>query len=101
MKCSGSVFVCILLAALTLVAQERTPPRTAQPEVLSPEKFSETHGSLFDRPKSNEAAELTERLLASQPGADSARVERRNYIDEHIFGKLQRDGIPHAALSSD
>ena len=101
MKRSGSVLVCTVLAAMTLAAQGPTPPRAAQPEVLSPEKFSETHGSLFDRPKSNEAAELTDRLLGSQPDADPGRIEHRNYIDDHIFSKMERDGIPHAVLSSD
>ncbi len=101
MKRSGSVVACTLLAAVTLAAQGQTPPRAAQPEVLSPEKFSETHGSLFDPLKSNEAAALTERLLGSEPGAEPGRIERRNYIDEQIFGKMERDGIPHAPLSSD
>jgi hypothetical protein len=32
-----------------------------------------------------------------QPGA----VERRNYIDDFIFGKMSRDGVPHAPLSTD
>ncbi len=28
-------------------------------------------------------------------------VPRKNLIDEHIFGKMERDGVPHAALSTD
>ncbi len=34
-------------------------------------------------------------LLAAQP------VTRKNLIDEHIFGKMERDGIPHAPVTSD
>jgi len=101
MKRAGSVFVCVLLAALTLSAQDKGEPREARPEVLSPEKFSETHGSLFDRPKSNAAAELTDRLLGSEPGAGSGQVARRNFIDDYIFGKMERDGVPHAPPASD
>ncbi len=32
------------------------------------------------------------------PAAD---VPRKNLIDEHIFGKMARDGVPHAPLASD
>ena len=87
--------------SLMLSAQEQGEPREARPEVLSPEKFSETHGSLFDPPKSNEAAELTDRLLGSEPGAEPGLVQRRNFIDDHIFGKMERDGVPHAPPASD
>src|SRR5258708_17861880 len=31
------------------------------------------------------------------PGA----IARRNYIDEHIFGKMDRDRVPHAGLATD
>ena len=30
-----------------------------------------------------------------------AKVARRNFIDEHIFGKMERDGVPHAAMATD
>ncbi|HEX2521371.1 MAG TPA: hypothetical protein VHP35_04535, partial [Terriglobia bacterium] len=35
----------------------------------------------------------------SQPG--TRPVPRRNYIDEFIFGKMQKDGVPHAGLAAD
>ena len=28
-------------------------------------------------------------------------MPRRNYIDEQLFGRMERDGIPHAGLASD
>ena len=31
----------------------------------------------------------------------SAPVPRRNFVDEQIFGKMEHDGIPHSALTSD
>lgn len=34
-------------------------------------------------------------------GGQAAPVPRRNFIDEQIFGKMQRDRIPHAPLASD
>lgn len=101
MKQVGTILVCVLLTALMLSAQEQGKPREARPEVLGPEEFSEAHGSLFDRPKSDEAAELTDRLLGSEAGAEPGLVERRNFIDHHIFGKMERDGVPHARPASD
>src|SRR5438876_12440964 len=38
---------------------------------------------------------LCSALLAETP------VPRKNLIDDYIFGKLQKEGIPHAALTSD
>ena len=101
MKQVGNILGCVLLTALMLSAQEQGEPREARPEVLSPEEISEAHGSLFDRPESNEAAELTDRLLGSEPGVEPGLVERRNFIDDHIFGKMERDGVPHARPASD
>ena len=46
------------------------------------------------------AAELTATIAGStdEIGGD---VPRRNLIDEHIFGKMEADGIPHAPLAND
>src|SRR5262245_21569501 len=35
----------------------------------------------------------------SQPGIRP--VPRRNYIDEFILGKIQKEGVPHAGLAAD
>lgn len=47
------------------------------------------------------AAELTERLRPSGGAVVSAPVPRKNLVDELIFAKMDRDGIPHAPLASD
>lgn len=47
-----------------------------------------------------DASTLTERLRPSTAGP-AAAVPRRNLIDEFIFGKMERDRIPHAPLASD
>ncbi|MEX2263173.1 MAG: DUF1549 domain-containing protein [Bryobacteraceae bacterium] len=39
-------------------------------------------------------------LTLAAPG-ESGRVNRKNLIDEHIFEKMEKDGVPHAPLSSD
>src|SRR5438477_5508312 len=92
-----------LVAASALLWSARDQPRKAQVEPMSQDRFSEIHAPLFQPPKSNDAGALTERIAASLPGAkaNSAPVPRRNFVDEQIFGKMERDSIPHAGLTSD
>lgn len=54
------------------------------------------------------ASDLTERIVgalsAGQAGAVARgpkAVPRKNLIDEYIFGRMEREGIPHAPLASD
>ena len=52
--------------------------------------------------RGRDAARLTNAVApATDPTAPSAPVPRRNFIDEHIFGRLATAGVPHAGLSSD
>jgi len=50
--------------------------------------------------RSKAAAALTAGYTPAK-AAPVRPVARRNYIDQHIFGRLQRDGIPHAPLAQD
>ncbi|MBS1828824.1 MAG: DUF1553 domain-containing protein [Acidobacteria bacterium] len=51
--------------------------------------------------KKNTAA-ITSQVAAKLPArAGAADVPLRNYIDEHIFGRMKKDGVPHARLASD
>ncbi len=44
---------------------------------------------------------LTEQLRPSSAAGGSVTVVRRNFIDERIFGKMEKDAIPHAPPASD
>ncbi len=84
--------------------EARKQPREAKPEAMPPEQFSKTHAPLFAAPKSNDAGSLTERLVDSTANGEQPEVSpapRRNFIDRFIFRKIERDGIPHAPLSTD
>lgn len=50
--------------------------------------------------RSAELALQTEAFLPGRPAAQGS-VPRINFIDDHIFGKAERDGIPHAPLADD
>ncbi len=55
-------------------------------------------------PARGELDELTTEVAARLPRAappSADPVQRNNYIDDFIFGKMERDGVPHASLSSD
>src|SRR5262249_3691146 len=97
---AGAGLLCVA-SALIWAADEK--PRKAQVEPMSQDRFSEIHAPLFQPPKSNDAGALTEKVAGSLPRtqAKSAPVAKRNFIDERIFGKMKRDGVPHAALTSD
>ena len=46
-------------------------------------------------------SDLTERLRPSTDETASKPIPRKNLIDEFIFGKIEKDRVPHASLSSD
>jgi cytochrome c553 len=64
---------------------------------LALEKHAETEAS-----KRDEATRLTDSVAGSLPDAPTIPVmDRKNFIDEFIFGRMEEEGIPHAGLCSD
>jgi hypothetical protein len=92
-------FPLCLLASLVALAGDEKRPSAAKPESLAPEKFSEVHAPLFREAPSKEVSRLTETIAGT--AAASSPVARRNFIDEHIFSKMERDNVPHAPLATD
>ena len=80
---------------LSLSAQQKAPPATA-------DDFEKAHQGVFgSQPdKAAEASRLTS-TFAGQPSGDSQNVPIKSYVDEYIFGRMQRDKIPHAPLAND
>ncbi|MEX2262768.1 MAG: DUF1553 domain-containing protein [Bryobacteraceae bacterium] len=82
-------------------------PLIAGAQQVSPEAerhIDRAHESLHKpKPKPGEAADaLTRSVAGLRPGgALHAPVEKRNFIDNHIFGRIEKDGIPHAGPASD
>jgi hypothetical protein len=50
--------------------------------------------------KAKAASAMTARYSPAKPVV-SAPVPHHNFIDDHIFGRMKKDGIPHAPLASD
>lgn len=85
-----------LAACLAAGAQNRD-----NSQVVDPEISSEAHSSLFRSPESRSLGARTEILTAAFERPTGSPVLRRNFIDDHIFGKMERDRIPHASLATD
>ena len=76
-------------------------------QAVSPEAeqhIEKAHESLHKpktKPSSN-ADSLTRQAAALRPKKVVAGpVHRKNFIDEHIFGRIEKDRIPHASLAAD
>src|SRR5262245_31437822 len=99
------VFASVLfLLTLSTFGAQQSPPAPANPG-QNPDRFEDAHKGLFT-PQSTpgqDAARTTNEVAKGLPdaGQSLARVPRKNFIDEAIFSRIERDKIPHAALSSD
>ena len=59
------------------------------------------HGETAE-PQRPAASKLTDQVAARSPPSKQAPVtEYENFIDQHIFGKMKADGIPHAGRCTD
>lgn len=91
----------IALVAALGVAQQSDAPQMKE-ESLTPEQFRQVHAPLVQpRDSSADVAEWTQRVAPTANSAPVPPAVRVNFIDDHIFGKIERDGIPHASLASD
>lgn len=81
---------------------------SAQAQTLTPEARERTeraHQILeAEQPSARAVAEtVTEQAAGLRPAVTEtvASVPQRNFIDEALFAKMARDGIPHSGLASD
>ncbi len=90
------LLTALLVLAVSAGAQELTP------EAL--ERAERAHQVLEQKTPS--AGEIAESITADaadlRPGqASKLPVTHNNFIDERVFGRMTRDGIPHAGLATD
>jgi hypothetical protein len=95
------VFLMALSAIVCLAAEESESKKAPAKSDMS-EMPADAHAPLF-HPKASQAGKLTERVTAElpKPAFTSSPVPYRNFIDDAVFGKMQRDGVPHAPLATD
>src|SRR5688572_30603462 len=97
----ASASAVLLLVTVSMLAQQDRPGIPAENQ----QRIDEAHVDLLkaNQDKAVEAGRLTEAVAGSlqQAGLGTGPVVRRNYIDEHIFDRMQRDAVPHAPLATD
>src|SRR5882762_8208144 len=77
----------------------------AAPAPQQPDGCRDDHKDLdakSQRPD-KQVSDLTRSVAAKLPhiGSASNQLSIRNLIDEHLFGAMEKAGVPHASLSSD
>src|SRR5687767_6901757 len=94
-----STLTILAMAAISFAQQQTKPVKPAEDMSKMPPG---AHAPLFQTPKSVEAGAITNRVTAGLPAAaPGRRLAPKNFIDEQIFGKMEREGIPHAPLATD
>ena len=87
------VAIAVWLGADSLQAQKQSKPFPGEhtDEKLSPAR------------PDKQVSDLTRDVAAKLPraSANGRKVVARNLIDQHLFGAMERDSIPHAPLSND
>src|SRR5437667_910752 len=88
-------FTTLIALSFVISVSAQQTPRTA-------DDFEKAHQGVFGTQpdKAAEASRLTA-TFAGQPSAASQNVPIKNYIDEYIFGRMERDKVPHAPLAGD
>lgn len=89
------------LAVAVLLAAAIVGPGHSQSRKDGARKLPMDHPAVATPDRREGASRLTEQVAGGQPAASAGRVPRRNFIDDFIFGRMERDGIPHAPLASD
>jgi hypothetical protein len=88
----------VVLALLCLSA-------TAQQPVHREDRIDAAHRGLYQSKQDPKkaASSVTEQVASARTASDSkqAPVAHKNFIDEQIFGRMQRDRVAHAPLASD
>jgi hypothetical protein len=107
MKPAKWFLMIALVLCLSLVVTAQRPqqeqPQQNQPQ-MNQDRLEAAHGALLNsQDKAAEASRLTQAVAAALPstGTSLGPVPRKNFVDEFIFGRMERDKIPHAPLAGD
>ncbi|MBM3727978.1 MAG: DUF1549 domain-containing protein [Acidobacteria bacterium] len=88
---------------LLLLIPAALAPSLAQDPLHPTEHIDQAHRSIVQPApaRSKAASQATARLRQAPAAAGSPKAPLNTFIDEHIFGRMRRDGVPHAPLASD
>jgi hypothetical protein len=103
MKTAKMILMITVILSLSLVTTAQGPAKQDQPQ-MNQDRLEAAHGQLLSgQDKAKEASRLTEAVATALPAsaASSGPMPRKNFIDELVFGRMERDKIPHAPLAGD
>jgi Protein of unknown function (DUF1553)/Protein of unknown function (DUF1549) len=98
-----SALVALLLSAslaIGVFSQGDTQPKPKKSGKKTLDALGLDHPEV-PRSEREERNALTREVSPQLPKAPRIAVERRNYIDDQVLGRIQQDRIPHAGLSTD
>src|SRR6185295_12364208 len=105
MQIQRILLAAVLCLSASISAQTPVTPKTEKPEKPTVDQFPQAHQGILapQADKAKDAVTLTDSLSKSLPAEPAfiGKMPRKNLIDEHIFGRMEKDGIPHPGLSSD
>ena len=104
MKLAKLVLMLAILLSLSLVTGALPQKEQAEPTQLNEERIEAAHGALLSgKDNAAEASKLTQTVASTLPAtADAyAKIPRKNFVDDYIFGRIEKDKIPHSPLAGD
>jgi len=107
MKLVKLVLTTAIILCLTLVVTAQLPQKgqpQPSPQQVDQNRIEAAHERLLsEQDKAAEASRLTQAVASTLPGpgGPSTPLPRKNFVDELVFGRIDRDHIPHARLSGD
>ena len=97
-----NLFLLSLAAGVfTVSAQSQTPPTAPMQD---PDRFEKAHEGVFGQKEDRAAAavRLTNAVaMKGSPARAQQPIARRNFIDNLVFSRIERDKIPHSPVASD
>jgi hypothetical protein len=79
--------------------------QTQPPAPAEQDRFEKAHEGIFGaKPEKGKDASRLSDMVSGDPrnnGTPQQNIVRRNFIDGLIFGRMEKDHVPHAALSTD
>jgi hypothetical protein len=105
-KSANLALIITMVFGLTLVLYAQLPQQEQPggPAPIDDNVIEDAHIPLYSpEDAALEASRLTEAVAAAlqRGGVSSTPISRNNFVDEHIFGRMERDGIPRSPLSGD
>ncbi len=104
----GSLLVAVGFTQVTAqqsqTKEAQKKPATQAPPAMNQDQFDKAHEGIFSTQpsKAKEASRLTSEVAKSLPGkAATAAIPHKNFVDDQIFGLIEKDRIPHSPLSTD